>query len=204
MHTINAFFADHQAWALLVYFVAFFALGFVWRSWATYRSTGINPLVLPRNDTTLGYIGRAFKWVMALIFVTLLAYAQQWVPTTATLWLSPWWLRVLAWLGLLAAMACLLVAQKQMGNAWRIGIDTRNATKLVTHGMFRYSRNPIFLALRCAVAGLLILLPTAPVLALVLAAELLMQIQVRLEEEHLSKQHGSVYTQYCAQVRRWL
>jgi protein-S-isoprenylcysteine O-methyltransferase Ste14 len=161
-------------------------------------------LVLPSNDTAQGYIGRAFKAVMVLIFLYLFAHALQWGPSTATLWQSPWWLRAMAWLGLLAAMLCLLSAQWQMGTAWRIGIDTRNATHLVTRGMFQYSRNPIFLAMRCTVAVLLVLLPTAPVLALTVASELLMQIQVRLEEAHLSKLHGHVYTRYCARVRRWL
>ena len=31
-----------------------------------------------------------------------------------------------------------------------------------------------------------------------------MQVQVRLEEQHLTSLHGKVYEAYRAQVRRWL
>jgi protein-S-isoprenylcysteine O-methyltransferase Ste14 len=36
------------------------------------------------------------------------------------------------------------------------------------------------------------------------AAELLVQIQVRLEEDHLAQVHGDEYTEYATTVRRWL
>jgi protein-S-isoprenylcysteine O-methyltransferase Ste14 len=36
------------------------------------------------------------------------------------------------------------------------------------------------------------------------AGELLMQIQVRLEEAHLAALHGDDYSAYYSRVRRWL
>jgi protein-S-isoprenylcysteine O-methyltransferase Ste14 len=33
----------------------------------------------------------------------------------------------------------------QMGDSWRIGIDQEQKTSLVRHGVFKLSRNPIFL-----------------------------------------------------------
>ena len=36
------------------------------------------------------------------------------------------------------------VAQYQMSNSWRVGIDENNKTELITKGLFSYSRNPIF------------------------------------------------------------
>jgi protein-S-isoprenylcysteine O-methyltransferase Ste14 len=101
-------------------------------------------------------------------------------------------------------MAIMLLAQWQMGNAWRIGIDPMHCTSLVAHGLFRYSRNPIFAAMRLAIFGILLLQPSAWMLAIAIAGELLMQIQVRLEETHLQALHGDAYTRYCQQVRRWL
>lgn len=193
-----------QAWLLCSYFISLFAVGFVWRSWATYQKTGINPLVLPAADTAHGYIGRAFKWVMASLFVYLAANALQWLPAWALLWQPPPWLSTLAWCALWLAWAGMATAQRQMGHAWRIGIDTRHATPLVVHGLFRVSRNPIFLALRVSLLGLLVLHPTAPILALAATAEVLMQIQVRLEEVHLRQLHGRSYAGYCQRVRRWL
>lgn len=46
-----------------------------------------------------------------------------------------------------------LVAQAQMGNSWRIGVDPK-LTELVQRGLFRFSRNPIFLSLRITLLGL--------------------------------------------------
>jgi protein-S-isoprenylcysteine O-methyltransferase Ste14 len=193
-----------QAWALVAFFAIFFSFGLLVPSWALYRRTGINPLVLPRDDTALGYIGKAFKCTLALLFVYLLVKALQWWPTEPMLWFTPAWLAALAWCGLCAAMLGMLLAQHHMGNTWRIGIDTQHATELVSHGLFRYSRNPVFLAMRCSMLFLLILQPSAIVLALAASAELLMQIQVRMEEDHLQQLHGASYAQYRQRVRRWL
>lgn len=63
-------------------------------------------------------------------------------------------LRVFGWALLLAALAWTLVAQAQMGDSWRIGIDSANSTALVTSGLFAISRNPIFLAMRINLLGL--------------------------------------------------
>jgi protein-S-isoprenylcysteine O-methyltransferase Ste14 len=190
------------AWALLAYCSVFFCLGFVWRSWATYRATGINPIVLPRDDSAQGYIGRAFKLTIIALFAQVASSAAG--ATPYKLWATPAWLHTTVWLGLLVAMAIMLLAQWQMGNAWRIGIDPMHCTSLVAHGLFRYSRNPIFAAMRLAIFDILWLQPSAWMLAIAIAGELLMQIQVRLEETHLQALHGDAYTRYCQQVRRWL
>lgn len=193
-----------QNLALLFYFVLFFSTGFAWRSWATYRTTGINPLVLPSADNALGYIGRAFKIVMVSIFLYTASAAFEWLPSFTKLWQLPVWLSVCAWFMLFASWIWLLLAQLHMGKSWRIGIDEQHATALVTHGLFKYSRNPIFLSMRCALFSLTLISPTAPILALAVAAELLMQIQVRMEEAHLTQLHGQHYLNYIKRVNRWL
>ena len=108
------------------------------------------------------------------------------------------------WALLLASLAWLLLAQSQMGNSWRIGIDESIRTELVRTGLFSLSRNPIFLAMRVNLFGLFLVLPNAATFALLFAGEVLIQVQVRLEESHLSEFHGEQYLQYCSAVRRWL
>jgi protein-S-isoprenylcysteine O-methyltransferase Ste14 len=75
---------------------------------------------------------------------------------------------------------------------------------LVQHGLFARSRNPIFLSMRMALLGLVLVAPSAATLVLLVAGELLMQVQVRLEEQHLTGLHGERYAAYCHRVRRWL
>lgn len=108
------------------------------------------------------------------------------------------------WLLLLAALAWVVVAQAQMGAAWRIGMHSARPTALVQHGLFARSRNPIFLALRVELLGFFLVLPGAATAALLVAGEAPMQVQVRLEEQHLRTLHGAAYADYCARVRRWL
>jgi protein-S-isoprenylcysteine O-methyltransferase Ste14 len=194
---------DLQAWVLLAYFIALFSTAFVWRAWATYRSTGINPLVLANDESAHGYIGRSFKVVMVALFISLCAQAAA-PPSNSIIWTAPLALQAIAWAGLACAWFVLLFAQAQMGSAWRIGIDTQHPTALITKSIFSWSRNPIFLSLRVTLACLLVLSPTPIHLALIVAAELLMQIQVRLEESHLLQLHGAHYRTYQQQVRRWL
>ena len=193
--------------ALLVYFLAYFALAFVWRSWLVYRRSGTHPLVLPSGDGADAYVGRAFKLVVAgcAVVVSCLALLPQ-----AEAWLGPYALLrrpSVAWSGwalLIVALVWLLVAQAQMGASWRIGIDTRAPTPLVQRGLFAVSRNPIFLAMRVNLLGLFLVFPAAATLALLVAGEILMQVQVRLEEEHLRGAHGLSYDEYTRRVRRWL
>jgi protein-S-isoprenylcysteine O-methyltransferase Ste14 len=195
------------SWALFAWFSVFFLFGMVLRSWLVYRRSGVNPLVLPAADDAYGYVGRAFKLCMAgcVIAVAVIAFDPQ-----AASRLGAWPLlqhgtaRSAGWLLLVSALAWMLLAQAHMGLAWRVGIDSARRTELVQHGLFALSRNPIFLAMRASLLGLLLVYPAAATLALLVAGEILVQVQVRLEEQHLNSLHGDAYRAYCARVRRWL
>ena len=41
-------------------------------------------------------------------------------------------------------------------------------------------------------------------LALWLVGDVIMQVQVRLEESFLNRQHGANYLAYCERTRRWI
>jgi protein-S-isoprenylcysteine O-methyltransferase Ste14 len=74
----------------------------------------------------------------------------------------------------------------------------------VQSGLFRLLRNPIFLSMRVALLGLFMVVPTAATLAVLVAGEILVQVQVRLEEAHLSGMHCEQYEAYQATGRRCL
>ena len=196
-----------QRYGLLGYFGLYFFFGFVWRSILVFRQTGINPIVLPATDDAYGYVGRAFKLTLmactgVVLVVTFVEPADVWLGSYPAFQAPT--LRLTGWGLLLLALGWLLVAQAQMGVAWRVGIDARQPTPLVQHGLFSRSRNPIFLSMRVALLGLVLVAPSAATLVLLVAGELLMQVQVRLEEQHLSGLHGERYAAYCHRVRRWL
>lgn len=76
---------------------------------------------------------------------------------------------------------------------------------LVTKGVFRYSRNPIYvgdglLLLAWAVwLGLGVSLLWLPIFILYMT-----KVQIKAEEQALTQKFGPLYQQYCQQVRRWL
>ena len=91
-----------------------------------------------------------------------------------------------------------------MGDSWRIGIDAEHRTTLVQRGAFRLSRNPIFVGMILTLFGLFLVIPNVGTLITLLIGIVLIGIQVRLEEEYLTRTHGDKYIEYCRNVRRWV
>jgi protein-S-isoprenylcysteine O-methyltransferase Ste14 len=189
------------------YLVIYFATAFIWRSYRTWKSTGLNPYTLGASDNAHDFVGRLFRLIFFACLAVVGLYAfwpagyQYLAPVT---WLQRSAL-VYMGLGLLVfSLIWILLAQAQMGAAWRIGIDTSHTTELVQRGVFLVSRNPIFLGMRLTLLGLFLVIPSAATLAILALGDALIQIQVRLEEEFLDKKHCEVYRRYRRQVRRWL
>jgi protein-S-isoprenylcysteine O-methyltransferase Ste14 len=58
--------------------------------------------------------------------------------------------------------------------------------------------------MRIALLGFFFALPNAFTLVAVVLADILMQMQVRIEEEFLTGVHGDKYREFCSRVRRWI
>jgi protein-S-isoprenylcysteine O-methyltransferase Ste14 len=192
--------------ALFLYCVVFFVAAFVWPSWRVWKRDGVNPLVLPRDDSAYGLVGNWFRAVLLALFLVLGALAAG---TPEAIFAPLEWLRarpvqLVGWVILALSLGWIVLAQRSMGRSWRIGIDTREQPPLVQNGLFSRSRNPIFLGMRVNLLGVFLVLPNAATLAVMLVAEVLMQVQVRLEEEHLGASIGAPYREYARLVRRWL
>ena len=82
---------------------------------------------------------------------------------------------------------------------------TRPATTIVTAGPFRYSRNPLYVALTLLYVGLTIAVNTwwGMVLLVPLLAAMHFGVVLR-EERYLEERFGSDYIGYQRRVRRWL
>jgi isoprenylcysteine carboxyl methyltransferase (ICMT) family protein YpbQ len=105
---------------------------------------------------------------------------------------------------LVAAGAALVFwAQLTMGESWRVGIPAER-TPLVTRGPFARSRNPIYAGMLLAMAGVVLLAPTAPALLIALAAAAAIRLQVAKEEAHLEAQLGDAYRDYRRTTPRFI
>lgn len=192
---------------LPIYLALFFGLAMFWRSYVAWKRTGVNPYALGNNDTVHDYVGKLFR--LTLISTALIVLAFSLSESLYNLlmpipWLNLSWLVGVGLALLAAALVWVLVAQIQMGDSWRIGIDEKTASPLVQHGLFAFSRNPIFLGMSVMLVGLLFTIPTAATVIVVLLGFALIHIQVRLEEPFLIDKYGEAYRTYQKRVHRWL
>jgi protein-S-isoprenylcysteine O-methyltransferase Ste14 len=97
-----------------------------------------------------------------------------------------------------------IVAQTQMHTSWRMGIDEDHFTPLITTGIFRYTRNPIFIGMLLSLLSFFLLMPNMILLLIFVLSFFMVITQVHLEETFLEKQHGEVYRNYCRMVARWV
>lgn len=105
---------------------------------------------------------------------------------------------------LVIGMLVVVSAQLQMGREWRIGVDESEKTELITHGLFKYSRNPIYSGMLILAFAMLVLLPHVAMCLFVAIGYGGVEMQVRLvEEPYLRNVHGSAYDNYCQQVNRY-
>jgi protein-S-isoprenylcysteine O-methyltransferase Ste14 len=192
---------------LPAYLVSYFAVAILWRSIAVWRRTGINPYVIGRSDSAYDYIGVIFKLVFGLLAAAILLFSvftRFYIYAMPIAWLDYAFVRWIGLILLFVSFAWTAFSQIQMGASWRIGIDKENRTELVGKGIFTVSRNPIFLGMRVGLLAIFLIIPSAITLLALVLGDVLLQIQVRLEEEHLRNLHGEAYENYRGQVRRWI
>jgi protein-S-isoprenylcysteine O-methyltransferase Ste14 len=80
----------------------------------------------------------------------------------------------------------------------------RPSTALVTHGPYRFSRNPIYVALTAISVGVGLWANSAWMVGLILPTLVVMQVGViEREERYLEEKFGDEYREYKARVRRW-
>jgi protein-S-isoprenylcysteine O-methyltransferase Ste14 len=190
---------------LPIYFITYFGIAFVLKSIVVAKQIGKNPLVLPKDDSAFGLIGRYFKLTLIAMFVYVLAFAffpdwhERFLPIMSLQGIA---FKYAGLILLAIALIWTVVAQGHMKISWRIGIDTETKTELVTTGLFRLSRNPIFLGMIVCLVGLFLTTPNSLTGLFFILGYILIQIQIRLEEEFLTKQHGQSYQDYKQKVRR--
>ena len=74
----------------------------------------------------------------------------------------------------------------------------------MTGGLYRWSRNPIYVAMLAALLGFALLLPNWISLTLFVGAGLGIRRHVRDEEVYLARTYGEEYVRYAARVGRFV
>jgi protein-S-isoprenylcysteine O-methyltransferase Ste14 len=110
------------------------------------------------------------------------------------------WLALALW-G--AGFLLLLAGRLELGGSFRIG-SPREHTTMQTAGLFRFSRNPMYLGVFATLIAS-VLYTMNPVILLVAVFVVAVHHRIVLaEEQHLHSAFGEAYLAYCQQVRRYL
>jgi protein-S-isoprenylcysteine O-methyltransferase Ste14 len=167
---------------------------------AILRRRGVRAMNLGKQDKTDFLIPPFAFFYFYLVFANALGW-----PTVSrqTFFTSG----AAAWLGVALCAAGLLVlfwSLVSFGSSFRVGIDDENPDKLVTGGVFAWSRNPIYVAFWFILLGQFLVFPNWLLLIYLAAATWLFHRQIRREEAYLAQRYGAEYADYCRRVRRYL
>lgn len=185
----------------------YFLLVFVLRSYVLWKQTGVNPFVFGRTEKPHDFIGRVYKIMVAFTWISICIYSffpALYLYLMPVQYLEFREIKLVGLILLLTSFIWTSIGQYQMSKSWRIGINYDEKTDLVSSGLFKYSRNPIFLGVLVSYLGTFLIIPNNLSFAILMVTYVTIQTQVRMEEEYLEKVQGQVYQDYKSQVRRWL
>lgn len=115
------------------------------------------------------------------------------------------WVTAIGIIALLAGILTMLAGTSRFRKLGNNLEPWKHANQIVSSGIYRYTRNPMYLGMALAYLGLALLFGSSWALLLWPVAILVIRTQViAREERYLAKKFGDEYLDYKARVRRWL
>lgn len=148
-----------------------------------------------------------FIWPPVIYLLSALASAAaSWA------WSLPYQPPHLRWLGIVVGVAMIAAGialavggERAFKRAGTPVPPTRPTTAIVETGIYRYTRNPMYLGMSLALAGLGVAFNQAWFLfAVPVAVFAVTKLAIEREEAYLATKFGAPYLAYKSRVRRWL
>lgn len=112
---------------------------------------------------------------------------------------------VIGWLAVALGFTTMMSGVITFRRAGTTVIPHHPVSRIVTHGPYRFTRNPMYLGLTIAyIGGILLMNDVWPVVLLPIALLLLIHFVIEREEQYLSTAFGAEYDEYRRRVRRWI
>ena len=138
----------------------------------------------------------------AIVIVWAAVVAHSWGANLSFL-TPPNFLRPVSLILWVVGFLLLLAGRVGMGNSFRIG-SPKETTSLKMEGLFRFSRNPMYLGVFTTLLAA-VLYTFSPIILLVVIFVVVVHHKIVLaEEEYLQKSFGEEYLAYCRRVRRYI
>jgi len=169
------------------------------------KHTGRSPNVRPRGTKeTLLWAG----WIVVVLLWLALPFVAQDNTATAGLRLATSLLNPLSLVSGIAMIAAgyagTLWCYGAMGDAWRMGVNRTETTKLITRGPYQLVRHPIYLFQVFILLGVALLLPTVLSLAIVGLHLVCVLAKAADEESYLLAAHGGACRDYFSRTGKLL
>ncbi|MDR0572792.1 MAG: isoprenylcysteine carboxylmethyltransferase family protein [Tannerella sp.] len=175
-------------------------------------------IILYKNGVKVWVIGTSTKKLPELIlenilfpallfwtiFVILITLHVNLPPIISRYFINIVWLKYIGIALCFVGLIIFLLALISFGKAWRIGIDEKNTNELITTGMFKYSRNPIFLFMDMYFMGIMLIYPNIVFIIIAICTVTGIHLQILREEKFLENKFGEKYIEYKRQTRRYI
>lgn len=89
-----------------------------------------------------------------------------------------------------------LISVTYMKDSWRAGIPEKDKTKLVTDGIYKFSRNPAFVGFDFMYIGILLMFFNIGTLLFSLFSIMMLHMQILQEEKYMARTFGEEYLEY--------
>ncbi|WP_089139791.1 methyltransferase family protein [Vibrio rumoiensis] len=143
--------------------------------------------------------------IVAVIAVIIMFGLDYWLPRE-TLGVGEYRLGMVLGLVLIGGMLAMTGVKKFIQAETTIHPDLKHATNtLVTDGIYRISRNPMYLGILLNLLAISVWLNNWLTTGICIAfVWYITQFQIKPEERFLRQKFGKEYADYCQKVRRWL
>lgn len=140
--------------------------------------------------------------------VGLLCAVGMWAAAPAVPWSSlglPHWALALALVGAGLGFDVLGLLAFRRAQTTINPLSPGKASSLVATGVYRVTRNPMYVGMALVLCGWAVLLASLPAaLGPVVFVAFITRFQIVPEERFLAAKFGDDYARFCQQVRRWL
>ena len=180
-----------MSWLSLIALSLYAAICIGIRSWIHVRETGASPFLNGPEGNGMLAVVSFFSIFAAAAILDLTRIVPLLVESTRLAIGGT----IVATLGIGMTMW----GQFDMGNSWRVGIDSEERIELVTTGLYAHVRNPIYSGGLLFAFGLVLLVPNAVSLSGLIVVLVVLEIVVRrIEEPYLESVHGLAFRSWAS------